>query len=91
MFTIAARRVVAVAVSAGQIGLRLWSNRIACDAFFVGLLAGAGLVISGPSSSQKLTSRVDLCIRISPRQYVSWKTLGNCSRGRVSGFVSIVD
>lgn len=49
MFTIdaAARRVAAVAVSAVQIGFTLWSKRIASDTFFVGLLVGAGLVISG--------------------------------------------
>jgi phage shock protein PspC (stress-responsive transcriptional regulator) len=41
----AARRIAAVAVSAVQIGFTRWSKLIVSDTFFVGLLAGGGLVI----------------------------------------------
>jgi hypothetical protein len=56
----AARRIAAVAVSAVQIGFTRWSKLIVSDTFFVGLLAGGGLVIS--ELHQVNNTQVDLVL-----------------------------
>ncbi len=61
MFAIgaAARRVAAVAILGVRIGSTAWSKRIASVAFFVGLLAGAGLTLQTHKWS---TSSLNLCL-----------------------------